>query len=83
MKSGKYFIFSVSTIKLLKHFTTIYSGNSRMGMIIKDTTFAIITKPKAIFFIWLNMAQKMTFLLRISSLNMTKSAGISGYGHIY
>ena len=54
-----------------------------MEMIIKDTTFAIITKPKAIFFICLNMAQKMTFLLRISSLNMTKSAGICGYGHIY
>ena len=54
-----------------------------MGMIVKDTTLVIITKLKAIFFICLNMAQKMTFLLRISSLNMTKSAGISGYGHIY
>ena len=54
-----------------------------MGMIVKDTTFAIITKPKAIFFICLNMAQKTKFLLRISSLNLTKSAGICGCGHIY
>ena len=54
-----------------------------LSFLLRIDNFSIDLMQRISYFCIADTAQKMKFPLRISSVNLTKSAVLCGFGHIY